>query len=86
MDAGSVTSNLALRVVEVTKINPELGDITRPPHHGWWSLETERVKQDESCGTQTRKVLRWSGSAEIVNNRTVLSSKSASNINKPAPI
>jgi hypothetical protein len=60
VEAGSNTSTVPLRVV-------------RGDENG--SLESETVKYGrESHGTQTRKWLRWQGSAAIVNYRPVLSS------------
>jgi hypothetical protein len=49
------------------------------------SLETETAKYGHgSYGTRTRKWLRWRGPVAIVNDRPVLSSEKASQINKPA--
>jgi hypothetical protein len=72
MEAGSNTSTEALRVVG----GDEKG-----------SLESEVVIYGgESHGTRTRKWLRWRRPAAIVNDRPVLSSERAPNINKPATV
>jgi hypothetical protein len=70
--AGSNTSTVTLRVVG----GDEKG-----------SLKSETVKYGhESYGTWTRKLLRWRGSAAIVNDSPVLSSERAPQINKPATV
>jgi hypothetical protein len=72
VEAGSNTSTVTLRVVG--------GD-------GKGSLESETVKCGrESHGTLTRKSLRWRGPAAIVNDRPVLPSERAPQINKPATV
>jgi hypothetical protein len=72
LGAGWNTSTVALRVVG--------GD-----EEG--SLESETVKYGhESHGTRTRKWLRWRGPAAIVNDRPVLSSERAPQMNKPATV
>jgi hypothetical protein len=70
VEAGSITSTVALRVVG--------GDDKG-------SLESETVKYgSESHGTRAREWLRWRGPTEILNERPVLSSERAPHINKPA--
>jgi hypothetical protein len=68
VEAESNTSTVTLRVVG--------GDEKE-------SLRSGTVKYSrESQGTQTREGLRWRGSAAIVNDRHVLSSERAPQINK----
>jgi hypothetical protein len=72
VEAGSNTSTVTLRVVG----GDEKG-----------SLESETVIYGhEPYGTRTRKWLRWRGPAAIVNDRPVLSSERAPQINKPATV
>jgi hypothetical protein len=67
VEAGSNTSTVTLRVVG----GDEKG-----------SLESETVKYGhESYGTRTQKIIRWRGPAAIVNDRLVLSSERAPQIN-----
>jgi hypothetical protein len=72
VETGSNTSTVTLRVVG--------GDEKE-------SLESETVKYGhEYQGTRTRKWLLWRGPAAIVNDRPVLSSERAPQINKPATV
>jgi hypothetical protein len=72
VEAGSNTSTVTLRV--------EGGD-----EKG--SLESETVKYGhDSEGTRTRQSLRWRGPVAIANDRPVLSSERAPQINKPATV
>jgi hypothetical protein len=72
VEAGSNTSTVTLRVVG----GDEKG-----------SIKSETVKYDhEFYGTRTRKRLRRRGPAAIVNDRTVLLSERAPQINKPATV
>jgi hypothetical protein len=51
------------------------------------SFKSETVKYGrESQGTRTRKRLRWQGPAAIINDRPVLSSERASQMNTPATV
>jgi hypothetical protein len=70
--AGSNTSTVTLRVVG----GDEKG-----------SLESETVKYDyESYVTRTRKWLRWRGPVATANDRPVISSERAPQINTPATV
>jgi hypothetical protein len=72
VETGSNTSTVVLLVVR----GDEKG-----------SLESERVKYDREChGTRTREWLRWREPAAIVNDRPVLSSERAPQINKSATV
>jgi hypothetical protein len=72
VEAGSNTSTVTIRVVG----GDEMG-----------SLKYETVKYGhESYGSLTRKLLRWRGSAAIVNDRPVLLLERAPKINKPATV
>jgi hypothetical protein len=72
VEAGSNTSTVTLQVVG----GDEKG-----------SLESETVKYGrESQGTRTRERLRSQGLAAIVNDRPVLSSERAPQINKPTTV
>jgi hypothetical protein len=72
VEAGPNTSTVTLRVVG----GDEKG-----------SLKSETVKYGhEAYGTRTRKWLLWWGTAAIVNDRPVLSSERAPQINKPATV
>jgi hypothetical protein len=72
VEAGSNTSTVTLQLVG----GDEKG-----------SLKSETVKYGhESYGTLTRKWLRWRGPAAIVNDRPILSSERAPQINKPATV